>query len=100
MNANGEVPERYTFWTQLFSSADWMVRNLDTRIEAACPIYDPELQKEVRKIFDLQFRDNVKARIINMKNDNAYKVSNPSRKLQSQHDTYKLYTKYNKTGKF
>jgi len=82
------------------SSADWMVRNLDTRIEVACPIYDPSLQKEIRKVFDIQFRDNVKARIINMKNDNAYKVNNPSRKIHSQLETYKLYTKYNKTGKF
>jgi polyphosphate kinase len=44
------------------SSADMMTRNLDQRIEVSCPVYDPDLQKELQDILDLQLRDNVKAR--------------------------------------
>jgi polyphosphate kinase len=43
------------------SSADWMVRNLDHRIEAACPVFDKEIQKELIDILDIQLAENVKA---------------------------------------
>ena len=45
------------------SSADWMTRNLDNRIEVAAPVYDKTIQQELRTILDYAFRDNVKARI-------------------------------------
>ena len=32
------------------SSADWMVRNIDHRVEATCPVYDKEIQKELKEI--------------------------------------------------
>lgn len=54
------------------SSADWMQRNLDFRSEVAVPIYDKNLQNELRNILDIQWSDNVKARIINAKQDNQY----------------------------
>jgi polyphosphate kinase len=54
------------------SSADWMQRNLDFRSEVAVPIYDKNLQNELRNILDIQWNDNVKARIINAKQDNQY----------------------------
>ena len=44
------------------SSADWMTRNLDRRVEVAFPILDEELRAEVRHLLDLQRHDNVKAR--------------------------------------
>jgi len=56
------------------SSADWMTRNLDHRVEVSCPIFDPEIKKEIRKIIDTQLQDNVKARIISDEQNNPYNV--------------------------
>jgi polyphosphate kinase len=54
------------------SSADWMVRNLDHRAEAACPIYDPIIQQELRDILNIQLAENVKARILDNEQSNVY----------------------------
>lgn len=42
-------------------SADWMNRNLHSRIEVCFPLRDPLLKKQILDIVDLQLRDNVKA---------------------------------------
>jgi polyphosphate kinase len=47
------------------SSADWMTRNLDRRVEAAFPLLDETLRAEVRHLLDLERQDNVKARDFN-----------------------------------
>jgi polyphosphate kinase len=75
------------------SSADWMTRNLDHRIEVACPVYDKEIQDEIRDILEIQLRDNVKARIINEEQDNQYRKPQTVRKVQSQMELYKYYLK-------
>ncbi len=54
------------------SSADWMIRNLDHRIEAACRIENPEIQKELIDIMEIQLRENVKARVLDNEQQNAY----------------------------
>ncbi len=46
------------------SSADIMSRNLDSRIEVTCPIYDPALQRELQQIIDTQWADRVKQRVL------------------------------------
>ncbi len=55
------------------TSADWMQRNFDYRIEIACPIVDKNLQKEMIDILNLQLGDNVKSRLLSSQNYNAYK---------------------------
>ncbi len=55
------------------SSADWMTRNLDHRVEVACPIYDKAIQQELQIHLDIQWRDNIKARILNGALDNQYR---------------------------
>jgi polyphosphate kinase len=72
------------------SSADWMTRNLDTRIEVAAPIYDLNLQKELKFILETQLNDNVKARIIDAVQDNRYKRDN-NPPLVSQTAMYEYY---------
>jgi len=54
------------------SSADWMVRNIDHRVETACPIYDAEIQKELIDILDIQLAESVKGRILDNEQSNAY----------------------------
>lgn len=70
------------------SSADWMTRNLDYRIEAAAKITDKELKKELKDILDIQLMDNVKARILDKKLSNEY-VRNDKQECRSQIETYK-----------
>lgn len=54
------------------SSADWMERNLDYRVEVSVAIYDPFVRKEIREFMELQWRDNVKARLIEGSQPNEY----------------------------
>ena len=72
------------------SSADWMSRNLDNRIEVAAPVYDPNLQKELKFILETELRDNVKARIIDAVQDNRYK-RDENQPLKSQVALYEHY---------
>ena len=57
------------------SSADLMTRNIDNRVEVACPIYDKDLQKQLLDTFLISWNDNVKARIVNGTTQNAFKKS-------------------------
>ena len=63
---NGKKPSVY------ISSADWMVRNLDHRLEVACPIYDLDIQQELTDILNIQLAENVKARILDADQSNTY----------------------------
>ncbi|AZA86651.1 polyphosphate kinase 1 [Chryseobacterium shandongense] len=70
------------------SSADWMTRNLDYRIEAAAKITDKNLKKELKDILDIQLKDNVKARILDKKLSNEY-IHNDKEECRSQIETYR-----------
>ena len=72
------------------SSADWMVRNLDHRIEVACPIYDKEIQKELTDIMEIQLAENVKGRILDNEQSNQYVQCPPAEPaVRSQLAIYK-----------
>ena len=70
------------------SSADWMVRNLDHRIEAAVPVNDPDIRNELKEIIHIQLRDNVKARVLDKELSNNYVPSAGKKKIRSQIETY------------
>jgi len=61
------------------SSADIMPRNLDRRIEVTCPVFDKNIKCEIRNIFEIQWKDNVKARIFDETQSN--KFVKPGKKL-------------------
>ncbi|MGD9900736.1 MAG: phospholipase D-like domain-containing protein, partial [Calditrichaceae bacterium] len=69
-------------------SADWMQRNLSSRIEVVFPVYDKNLQQEIRDIIDFQLNDNVKSRIIDKEQSNLYREDSRNRKIRSQMETY------------
>ena len=73
------------------SSADWMTRNLDTRIEVASPIYDKDIQRELRDIIEIILRDNTKARIIDEYQANVYKKDGSSKAIRAQVEIYDYY---------
>lgn len=79
---NGGKPRIY------ISSADWMTRNLNYRIETAVPIYDEEIFKIIDDILHLQWNDNVKARKIDGTGANTYIRRENDIRIQSQIETY------------
>jgi polyphosphate kinase len=76
------------------SSADWMVRNLDHRIEAACPVLDKAIRQEILEILQIQLSDNVKARMLTSSLSNEYATTKSKKKIKSQVEIYNyLYHK-------
>lgn len=73
------------------SSADWMGRNLDYRIEAACPIEDEWIKKEIKDFLNIQLSDNTKARMFNHSLNNEYVASNVKNKRRSQKELYNYF---------
>ncbi|HZK62961.1 MAG TPA: polyphosphate kinase 1 [Puia sp.] len=76
------------------SSADWMVRNMDHRVEATCPVTDADIRKELKDILNIQLADNVKARWLDNGLQNKYK-KNQSKKIRSQIEIYQYLNQKN-----
>ncbi|MEL0301972.1 MAG: polyphosphate kinase 1, partial [Flavobacteriaceae bacterium] len=74
------------------SSADFMTRNIENRLEVAAPIYDLELQKQIQDVFSLCWSDNVKARYVNGSKANTF-INNKKPKNRSQWSIYEYYKK-------
>ncbi|HHX8304676.1 TPA: polyphosphate kinase 1 [Vibrio diabolicus] len=66
------------------SSADWMARNIDHRIEVAAPVRDPRLKQRIIDITNIHFTDTVKARFIDKEMSNAYVPRGNRKKVRSQ----------------
>ncbi|EGU55266.1 polyphosphate kinase [Vibrio nigripulchritudo ATCC 27043] len=66
------------------SSADWMTRNIDHRIEVAAPVQDPRLKQRIIDIVNIHFTDTVKARWFDKEMSNAYVPRGNKRKVRSQ----------------
>ncbi len=70
-------------------SADWMERNLHRRVEVITPIEDPLLRLELRRVMDMQWRDNRKARLISAEALNSYRQ--PAGQFRAQTDLYRYF---------
>jgi polyphosphate kinase len=73
------------------SSADFMNRNLDGRVEVTCPIYDENIKKELIDNFDIGWKGNVKARIHSENLDNKYRIHDKGPVFRAQMETYNYY---------
>jgi len=72
------------------SSADFMTRNIENRVEVAVPIYDSILKQEIQDVFEIAWNDNVKARKINGQEQNLF-VVNGKEEIRSQWKIYDYY---------
>ena len=94
-----EHPRLCEFWNlgkpEVFiSSADWMTRNLDRRVELAVPILDAELAGRISHLLDVQWRDRAKARLIDQHQTNTYVPRGNKAKLRSQQRIHDIISKW------
>ena len=83
---NNDDPEVY------ISSADFMTRNLDGRVEVTCPIYDADIKKQIIDTFNVGWKGNVKARYHSEKFDNKYRIRKEGELVfRAQFETYNYY---------
>ena len=83
---NNNDPEVY------ISSADFMTRNLDGRVEVTCPIYDEEIKKQIIDTFNIGWKGNVKARYHSEKFENKYRIRTKDEPVfRAQHEMYNYY---------
>jgi polyphosphate kinase len=73
------------------SSADFMTRNLDGRVEVTCPIYDSEIKNELIDIFNIGWKGNVKARYHSEKLDNNYRIRGQNPIFRAQVETFNYH---------
>ena len=84
---NNNDPEVY------ISSADFMSRNLDGRVEVTCPIYDESIKKQIIDTFNLSWKGNVKARYHSEKFENKYRTRALDEPVfRAQHEIYKYFS--------
>ncbi|MEO9965701.1 MAG: polyphosphate kinase 1 [Reichenbachiella sp.] len=80
-------------------SADWMKRNLKSRIEVTFPVYDKALKQEVKEILRLQLQDNTKSVLLDQKMNNIPIQRTKGQKLyNAQEDSYQMIKKWEQTG--
>lgn len=82
---NNEETEVY------ISSADFMTRNLDGRVEVTCPIYDDEVKQQLLDTFNISWKGNVKSRFHSEKLDNKYRLRGKDPIFRAQFETYDYY---------
>ena len=82
---NNDNPEVF------ISSADFMTRNIDARVEVTCPIYDEEIKQDLIDTFEIGWKANVKARLHSDKFENLYRKRGEDKVFRAQQEMYKHY---------
>ncbi|MBB3046840.1 polyphosphate kinase [Litorivivens lipolytica] len=95
-----EHPRVYMFYNggdprYFLSSADLMTRNIDYRVEVMCPVYDPVAKKTLQDILDIQWADNVKARVLesNLVNRLRLPRKKKTKRIRSQEAIHRYLSK-------
>ena len=79
------------------SSADWMPRNLDRRIEVAAPVEDPQHRATIRDLMEFMWLDNRQA--WDLKPDGSY-TQRTAPSTEEERATHKvLVEKYREGGR-
>jgi polyphosphate kinase len=82
------------------SSADFMTRNLDGRVEVTCPIFDEDIKQHLIGNFNVGWKGNVKARYHSEKLDNKYRARKDGEPVfRAQLETYNFYKNQTKEKK-
>ena len=87
-------------YKMFISSADWMPRNLDRRVELMVPIVDPAARERVRTILDTHFSDTVKGRVL--RSDGTYhkkRRTSRARTVRSQEALCRMAVEAGRQGK-
>jgi polyphosphate kinase len=92
-----EHPRIFIFGNQnnplvFISSADWMTRNIENRVEVGCPIYDAQVKQELIDTFEISWSDNVKGRMLTDTQQSPYR-NNGAAPVRSQYALYEYYQK-------
>ncbi|WP_445458000.1 polyphosphate kinase 1 [Flavobacterium sp. HNIBRBA15423] len=83
--SNNNNPEVY------ISSADFMTRNIDARVEVTCPIYDEDIKNELMETFEIGWKANIKARIHSESLKNEYRKIDGEKPFRAQLEMYNYY---------
>ena len=72
-------------------SADWMTRNLDNRIEVMVPVYDTDIQQELKRVVEYGLRDTMQGRIVDGTGRNLPWTTADNEPFSSQRALYEHY---------
>ena len=78
--------ERY-----FIGSSDWMTRNLDNRIEVMAPVYDPDIQRDLKRVIEFGLRDTMQGHIVDGTGRNLPWTTEENLPFRSQEALYTCY---------
>ncbi len=76
-------------------SADWMPRNLNSRVEVITPVLDPDIKADVINTIDFALLDNTQARVIDGEGSLKIQTTSAGEPFRSQERLYQHYTEIN-----
>lgn len=79
-------------------SADWMTRNFDNRIEVMAPVYDPDIQRDLKRVIEYGLRDSVQGYVVDGSGANRPWASIAGEPLRSQAALYAGYCEEMEAG--